>query len=211
MGEDIKPTPISGDIQRRDRVRRDRFDIKKNLYQACNAAGFPLRLVPDVQRERGGINGGLLSVWISETNKKKVDRIFALAPLHTAYHLASAVDRGDFSEIEFILTSGWGQYAKAQKIQHIDIPQRKVLDECYKRAYERSNPDLIYRNRLGYLLNVEDSFGQPLFPYDHRYVSLDLAHTHSVTPRRLRQMLLRDIRRITLLHPELAPDYSPRS
>lgn len=210
MSEETKPTLISGGRQRRDLVRRDRFDIKKNLYMACNSAGIPLSLVPDVHGERGGINEWLLSVWISEADKKKVDGIFELAPLHTAYHLASAVDRGDYSEIEFISTSGWGQYAKTRGIKHIDLPQRKVLDQCYKRAYERSNAGLIYRNRLGYLLNIENSTGV-IVPYDRRYASLDLAHTHSVTPRRLRRMLLRDIRRITLLHTEFAPDYSPRS
>lgn len=210
MRPETTPIVISGDRKRRDVVLRDRFDLRKNLYMACKSAGIPLILAPDVPGERGGINEALLSVWISTEDKKKVDGIIELAPLHIGYHLAAAVDQGNFSEIELILSSGWEKYSESRGIKHIDTPRREVLDECYKRAYERSKAGLIYRNRLGYLLNIENSTSE-VIPYDRRYVSLDLAHTHSVTPRRLRHVLLRDIRRITLLHTELAPDYSPKS
>lgn len=199
MLSEQKPSFISGNRKQRGTVKRDRFNSDNVFLRATIMAGFPVSLHADMVGARGGVRHDILSVWISEPDMKKIEDVFTKAQSHSSLQLVKMVDSGQFSEIYSLLSTPGGKFLRSRGLHFNEFYSYRLLAECYKRAYERDRS--VYRTNLGYLTRPERNG----LKYDEMYVSLDFAHTHSVTPKKLQNLTLEVIESIISAHPELTP------
>lgn len=197
MSVEIKGlTLISGNRSRRGIVERDRFSLGNIFCRGALMIGFPISLHQDVRGSRGGIKADVLSIWVSEIQAIKLDEIYKRASKYSTYHLIQAVNLGLEGEIGLLINRPEEFYRKNPGIIFRDVYDRKFLEQCYKRSYERRHP--AYRNNLGHLSNPNEHS-----PY---FLSLDQRNIHPVVPKQLQRAVAADvIGSIITIYPEFAP------